>query len=201
MILFGTVCMEKKINFIFQRSDWESRITHYKTPVISRIKYDLVLADVISFQLRLELCFLWGLPLCAISIRRAVNSNGIEKILVMGNIATFFRIELSLIKCSSFTYRLIVEQNVESVVCHQFHWVFQVNLIYPIVFFIGCVALVIIPIIGSPKDTGETIVYSLLFYFLKQNLFDSSFKAMRIQIGIIHLHFLPSMCKNHTYSV
>lgn len=34
---------------------------------------------------------------------------------------------------------------------------FQVNLAFPIVFFIGCIALVIVPIVGSPKDTGPLI--------------------------------------------
>ncbi|VBB32413.1 unnamed protein product [Acanthocheilonema viteae] len=31
----------------------------------------------------------------------------------------------------------------------------KVNLVFPIVFFLGCIALVIVPIVGSPKDTGD----------------------------------------------
>jgi hypothetical protein len=30
----------------------------------------------------------------------------------------------------------------------------KVNLIFPLIFLIGCMALVIIPIVGNPKDTG-----------------------------------------------
>lgn len=44
----------------------------------------------------------------------------------------------------------------------------KVNLIFPIIFFLGCVALVIIPIIGSPKDTaiGMSIMLSAVPVYL-----------------------------------
>uniref|UniRef100_A0A183DUR1 Amino acid transporter n=1 Tax=Gongylonema pulchrum TaxID=637853 RepID=A0A183DUR1_9BILA len=46
----------------------------------------------------------------------------------------------------------------------------KVNLIFPTLFFLGCVALVIIPIIGSPKDTGlfpsQVQTFFLLHNFL-----------------------------------
>ncbi|KHN72447.1 Large neutral amino acids transporter small subunit 1 [Toxocara canis] len=63
----------------------------------------------------------------------------------------------------------------------------KVNLIFPIVFFVGCVALVIIPIIGSPKDTaiGMAIMLSAVPIYIifiawkgKPRCFDTLSDAM-----------------------
>jgi hypothetical protein len=43
----------------------------------------------------------------------------------------------------------------------------QVNLIFPALFLLGCIALVIIPIVGNPKDTGKFQKFRNKIKFLK----------------------------------
>lgn len=79
----------------------------------------------------------------------------------------------------------------------------RVNLLIPITFFIGCVALVLIPIIGSPKDTaiGMAIMLSavpvyLLFIAYRPKFFNSL--SGKVDKNLLHNHFqipLPSSSK------